>query len=399
MIRCVKTDFKTSKEDLDRLFACNRVSAMIWNKCLELAKAYRKVNDGKWISKGKLQKLLKNIYPLHSQSVQAITDRYDDARLGTKAARDNGFLNINYPWKYKKNYPTRWKQGTKLIDNTLILPLGVWDHHKQEPIMVELPKSTIEFIHDKQISIVDLIWDGRLMLSICYDDGSKSLTNTGNYYAGIDLGEIHSITAFSENGNAVIITGRLLRSINRFRNKKLAEISKLQSKCTKYSRRWKKLQKAKRYMLNKCNAQIRDITHKITKAFVDWALVNDIKFVYCGNPDGVQKNTRKGNKKKRKTKKVAQKLSNWNFGQVMKYLKYKLEAVGIKFRKISEAYTSQTCPICGQRHKPNGRNYSCNCGYKMHRDIHGAHNILSLGLYDKIKYITNVEEQKYLRST
>ena len=41
MIRCLKADFKTSKENLDKLFACNRISAMIWNKCLQLSKEYR----------------------------------------------------------------------------------------------------------------------------------------------------------------------------------------------------------------------------------------------------------------------------------------------------------------------------------------------------------------------
>lgn len=390
MIRCIKTEFYTSKEDLERLFACNRISAMIWNKCLVLAKEYREANNGKWISKRELQSLLKKTYPISAQSVQSVAERYDDARVGAKEARGKGY-NVNYPWRTKKNYPTRWKnQGIKLIGNKLVLPLGTWNGHRQSPITLKLPLSVLNLISDKHICVIDLIWDRKLKLSITYDDGKNEEVCNGNIYAGIDLGEIHSITAFSEEGNALILIGRFLRSINRFRNKKLAELQKKQSKCKKYSRRWKKLQRAKMYMLNKCEAQVRDFTHKLTKKFVDWAVENNIKCVYCGNPEGVQR--------KNRGKLVNQKLSNWNFGVQMNYLKYKLKAKGIELKVISEAYTSQTCPICGQRHKVKNRNYSCSCGYNAHRDINGASNILSLGLYGKIKYIHKIINTKYLRS-
>ena len=397
MIRCLKTDFKTSCEELDRLFACNRISALIWNKCLDMAREYRLSNDGAWISNSELQKELKNLYPLHSQSVQAVGERYCDARLGAKQARDKG-LNKSYPWRRKHAYPTRWKQGVKLQGQQLLLPLGTWNKHRLGHIKVELPKNTVRFLEDKKIKLVDLIWDNRLVLSICFDDGKKTIDSKGDTYAGIDLGEIHSISAASERGHAAIVTGRKLRSINRFRNKKLAEISKKQSRCVKYSRQWKKLQKAKRYMLRKSDAQVRDCTHKISKAFVDWAVDHKIKHVYVGNVEGVQRNTRRGSKRKRRSRCTSQKLSNWNFGKLLQYLDYKLELKGIELEKISEAYSTQTCPVCGQRHKPSGRNYRCSCGYTAHRDIHGAMNILSLGLYNDIRFITDIKKTKYLRS-
>lgn len=390
MIRCIKTEFYVSKEDLERLFACNRISAMVWNKCLCLAKEYRRANDGKWISKGMLLKLLKSTYPLNAQSVQSVAERYEDARASAKAARDKGYLNINYPWKNKKNYPTRWKgQSIKVFGNYLVLPLGIWGGHRQQPIKVELPQSTLDLLKNNKLCVVDLIWDNKLKLSISYEDGEVEKEPSGKYYAGIDLGEIHSITAFSETGHAIILTGRYLRSINRFRNKKLAEFQRKQSRCKKYSRRWRKLQRAKRKLLNKCEAQVRDFTHKLTKKFVDWAIDHKIKCVYCGDPEGVQR--------KSKGKAMNQKLSNWNFGVQMEYLEYKLNKVGIEFVKINEAYSTQTCPICGQRHKPQGRNYSCKCGYTAHRDVHGASNILSLGMYEKIKYIHELKNTKYLR--
>lgn len=79
---------------------------------------------------------------------------------------------------------------------------------------------------------------------------------------------------------------------------------------------------------------------------MDWCVENEIKHVFCGNPEGVKHNTsgkkklnRVKNKKKIRKKKVSQKLSNWNFGKMMKILEYKLNAQNIKFKKINEKPT------------------------------------------------------------
>lgn len=162
------------------------------------------------------------------------------------------------------------------------------------------------------------------------------------------------------------------------------------SKCNKNSRKYKKLRRAKRRMLQKTNAQIRDLNHKITRSFVTWAVENNVSKVYVGNLEGVQR--------QRRRKIVSQKLSRWNFGKHIEYLTYKLAAVGIDLEKISEAYSTQTCPQCGRRHKCNSRNYRCICGYVAHRDIHGARNILSLGLNERICMTTPIKNVKYLRT-
>ena len=61
---------------------------------------------------------------------------------------------------------------------------------------------------------------------------------------------------------------------------------------------------------------------------------------------------------------------------------YKLRRYGIQLVKISEAYTSQTCPHCGHLNKVAGRTYRCRaCGYYAHRDGVGAVNILNKGMH------------------
>ena len=415
-IKVLKTLFTASPEAIDQLFACNRISAMVWNKTLRLAKEYSLSNDGKWAGMSYLQKQTKNRYPLHSQSVQSVIHRYLFARDSAHAAIKKGYPN-KYPWRHKKNYNTRWVDKAFAFDfvkNTLSLSLGIWNHKMQKPICVELPKSTVKKLIDIEanfgenaISEIELCYDNGLVLAITYNDDVEFREHTGFCNTvGVDLGEIHSVAACATNGNSVIITGRKLRSIHRLRNKQLRSISKAQAKCTKGSRKWKKLQRKKRYVLSKSAHQVAYKTHEITKNFVDWCVENKVGKVYCGDPEGCQRNTsgrkkknRTKNKKKIRKRKVAQKLSNWNFGKVKDYLRYKLQNQGISFEVISEAYSSQTCPICGQRHKTNSRNYKCSCGYHAHRDVHGAHNIMSLGINKRFEKVCDFEtkQPKYLR--
>ena len=62
--------------------------------------------------------------------------------------------------------------------------------------------------------------------------------------------------------DGVIITGRYLRSINRYQIKETAKLTKMMSLCKKYTRRWFGYRRAKRRILDKTNNQIRDCNHK-----------------------------------------------------------------------------------------------------------------------------------------
>lgn len=65
-------------------------------------------------------------------------------------------------------------------------------------------------------------------------------------------------------------------------------------------------------------------------------------------------------------------------GRTRAYIAYKAAAEGIETPLQDEAYTSQTRPVCGHRHKPTGRVYRCPaCGFCGARDGVGAVNIRS----------------------
>ena len=82
MYRTLKVPFRTSKHTIKTLFDIHRLG-------------------GKWITQTDLQKELKGLYPLHSQTIQAVAHKFLAAREGTKEARLKGFKQIKFPWKYK----------------------------------------------------------------------------------------------------------------------------------------------------------------------------------------------------------------------------------------------------------------------------------------------------------
>jgi len=91
-------------------------------------------------------------------------------------------------------------------------------------------------------------------------------------------------------------------------------------------------------------------------------------------------------KGKRLTKKSQQKVSTWSHGKMRKFIAYKARQAGMTVvDDVDEAYTSQTCAVCGNRHKPKGRIYRCpSCGSIVHRDVQGAANILSRHRYGEL---------------
>lgn len=147
--------------------------------------------------------------------------------------------------------------------------------------------------------------------------------------------------------------------------------------------------------MSKSNAKITNDLHKTSKIYKDYCLINKINTVIVGDLTRFNMNLKQHKRKKGQQ----QKLSQWNHGRIIHMLTYKLERHNIKVSEISEAYTSQTCPCCGNKYKPMSRNYICKCGFTMHRDLVGAYNILSKHLNDGIIKPLDIEVKpiKYLR--
>jgi putative transposase len=383
--RTMKTTFYASSTTIQCLFDIRRLSGVIWNDCVQIARYYYRLG-GKWISQTDLQKELKGLYPLHSQTIQGVAHKFLQAREGAKEARKKGH-NTRYPWRHKFVFNPKWvDKAFTLVGNKLTLSMGVWNGKRQKKITITLPKVPLG-----QVKEVELVFDRKWYVCLSYDDGIQEEIAKEGVVSSIDSGEIHTIASVTENGDCLVITGRYMRSIHRLRNKKLKELQELMSRCQKGSKQWRKYNKAKRFILSKSNAQLEDALHKTTRQFVQWCLTHDVSRVVIGDVEGVQRNT-----KKKRRKVTNQKLSNWSFGKMVSLLNYKLAAKGISIEKVDESYTSQTCPVCHNRKRSNNRNYTCKCGYREHRDIHGARNIMTKTLYDEMFYFP-IHHPTYIR--
>ncbi|RBW67249.1 RNA-guided endonuclease InsQ/TnpB family protein, partial [Bacillus taeanensis] len=346
------------------------------NDCVQIARYYYRLGGG-WITKSDLQKEVKGLYPLHSQTIQAVAHKFLQAREGAQKARKAG-ANVRYPWKHKFVFNPKWVgESFTLEGKKITLSLGIWNGKRQPRLTLKLPK-----VPPGNVKEVEIVFDRKWLICLSYETHTEEEPpKQQGRSASIDPGEIHTIASVTENGDSLVITGRYLRSIHRLRNKKLKELQKLMSRCKKGSRQWRTYNRAKKYVLSKSDEQLKDALHQTTKQFVDWCLQHDVNHVVIGDVEGVQRNT-----KKKRSKKMNQKLSNWSFGKLYALLVYKLKARGITIEKVDEHFTSQTCPVCGNRKKRSHRMYHCPCGYKEHRDLHGARNILTKHLYGKMIY-------------
>lgn len=382
---------KCSKSDYDYLMKCNKWSAQCWNALVEADSKFHEEN-GRYMKRGELQTFVKDITPLHAVGNQHVYIKYfscRDAMFRSIQANHDGSKSAKLPYKKKKYFVTGWNVFSYVIDyknHELRLAKKVDDNGRpQNPVTCTfktMPKHVVE---------IELIYRDGLCFAVKYKEPKANKDIETKNVAAIDLGEIHSITSIDNNGNAIIITGRKLRSIKRLQEKEEAKLRSKRDKLTKGSRQYKKYSRAIYKLNSKTDKQVLDCVHKISKLYLDYCIENGISKVYYGDLDSCTR----GTKERNISKMTGQKLRDWCYGLLTLQLENKLSRYGIELVKISEAYSSQTCPRCGHRHKPVGRNYECQCGYKQHRDLVGAMNILNFN--EKDVHIEEYVTKKYLR--
>lgn len=141
----------------------------------------------------------------------------------------------------------------------------------------------------------------------------------------------------------------------------------------KYATQRKKLQKSKKtkalqHLNNKEQRIMQDIDHKLSRDIVNEAIAHSISLIKLERLSTVRSTTRKSRKNNYS-------LHNWSFYRLANYIEYKAKLAGIKVQYVNPAFTSQVCPVCGNIHHADDRDYTCSCGFHSHRDLVGAINI------------------------
>jgi putative transposase len=352
--------------------ALNRESGRVYSETLLWQYRIKRRTDH-WLSPGASERLGDFLSPtmLHAHSRDAAQQAFHKACKTAKANRAQG---AKYPHKRKWYRTTIWKNtGIRVRNSTLLLARA----RGLSAITVTLPLD-LALLPEAAFVEMRLVYD---RIGRCYrwhlvvDDGALPPDPSGDQTLAADLGEIHPAAVANERGEVVIFTARELRALNQYRHKKLSSLQARQSKCTKRSRHWKRLQRRKVYLLARNNRQRRDIEHKVTRAITNHAKQEKAKRLVIGDVRDVGKG-------KRLHTNAQQKVSGWSHGRQIAFLTYKLNAEGIALERQSEAYSSKTCCACGASNKPTGRSYRCRmCGFVGHRDANGAVNQVSKALY------------------
>lgn len=307
-----------------------------------------------WLSKYAMQKLIKG-EGVHSQTAQACIDSFYNSLKTWRALKRNGNKTARPPTRQRKYFLVQYKgQAIKLKKDMLILPNGrkntgiqiPWKHEKPATISIRTGYRSAEII-------------------ACYNTPDPTPIKEGRATA-IDLGQIHLATT----SDGWSVSGRKLRSLRRYQNKIKGTLASLQSKKSRGSKAWKKLQRTKNKVLSKLNNQISDITHKATTGIVSTLEKTGVKTLVLGDLTGIREENNQGKLRNQEN-------HQWNFQQISWQLTYKAQQKGMTVAPTPEHCTSSTCPICGTITKTNTRTFSCsNCKFTMHRDLLGAHNIL-----------------------
>jgi putative transposase len=325
-------------------------AARLWSWLVEHHAEIRQ-RGGRWPTKADLFKEIKGLFPgLHSQSAQMIVADFCEAIASAEALRER-----DEPFEYPHRKTTYRQvlfsnQAPRFRDGRMILPCGTAGKLSVRiPAGVALPGRLMEVRLDY----------GEIELVCEVLETPKPAGPT----IGIDLG-VNTVIAATDGTKAILVSGREIKATIQLRNKQLAEIAAKQSRKAKGSRRHKRLRRHKHRTLAKARNKVRDLCHKATRKVAD-AFPN--AQAYVGKPFNAacQKMGRR----------QAQTVSSACNRKLINLLNYKLAAA----IEVEEAYSSQTCPVCGGRSK-HRRTYRCRCGYQAPRDVVGCSNIRTIGI-------------------
>lgn len=333
-------------------------AAKVWMTCRDELNR-RMTERVKWPNRDSLQKITKGRFGLHSQSAQMICHAFlanvDTATQLRKAGRHE----IRYPYKDKHFYPLYWPaQAMSIEGGRIILPMG----RGRKSVVVPRPDWLTK------PSACKIVWNRiGYELHVAVETAIQPPLETGTQ-ATVDLGQIHQCAVTTNTGQALIVSGRGIRSEKRRMNQMHGSLAAKMSRCKKHSRRWKKLNRARNGYALRAEHRIRDMRHKGTRQVIDFCQANNVASLYIGNPDGVRK--------RRSGRHHNQRMSQWEYGKDIDYLTHKATHAGIASFNGTERGTSSHCPVCGHKHKPTGRNWSCKaCGFHGHRDLVGSVNM------------------------
>ncbi len=269
-------------------------------------------------------------------------------------------------------------QNSKIQGKLIILTMSKAFKSKhpnfKNPIKLNIPKHhtrNINFGEYQQIRILPR--KNYYEIEVIYNTSILNPDLDYNSYLGIDLGLNNLVTMIeNENKRPLIISGKILKSINQEWNKNKAKLS---------SSKDQQNIKGSTAILDKLttnrNAAIYDYLHKTSRFIIDYCLQNKIGNICIGKLKGIKDGIQLG-------KPNNQIFVNIPLERLKQMLKYKAELVSIKIHEMNESYSSKCSALdlepiqyhkyyLGKRVK---RGLFQSLNHLINADVNGALNIL-----------------------
>lgn len=248
-------------------------------------------------------------------------------------------------------------QNYRLKDNYIEFPVMINGKSKRISVFVKLTDRQKALFSNAKFGTMRIVTKNHtLVIQIVYNVAEPELKSDGNVM-GVDLGIKCPAVSYCSDGSIKFYgNGRK----NKYMRRHYAYLrKKLQAS--------KKIKAVKR-IGDKEQRIMRDIDHKLSHDIVETAVAHNVKVIKLEQLQNIRSTTRKSRKNNHS-------LHTWSFYRLAQFIEYKARLAGISVEYVNPAYTSQTCPICGHVHHANDRNYICECGFHIHRDLLGAMNI------------------------
>ena len=379
-----------SKEDYRNIKRLSHIAKNLANQAIYNVRQYY-FQEGKYLSYEKNYALLKdspNYKTLNSNMSQQIMKEVDGmfqsffALLELAKKGKYPFSAVKLP-KYlpKDGFTTLIVAVIRFNGNQWTLPYSRSYGKEHKKVTINIPP-ILEGKKVKEIRIIPKAKARFFEIQYTYEMTEERRDLDKNNALAIDFGIDNLATCATSTGNAFIIDGRRLKSINQWYNKENARLQSIKDK-QKFGKSSTNRQKA---LARKRNNRVNDYMSKAARIIINYCLSHNIGTLVCGYNVTFQQNSNLGNVNN-------QNFVNIPFGKLRDKLQYLSKLYGISYVEQEESYTSKASffdkdeiPIYNadnpQTYKFSGKRvyrgqYRTSNGYVFNADVNGAANILS----------------------
>ena len=276
--------------------------------------------------------------------------------------KKDGYFMVAYP-----------KNGFSIKENKIELGTSRL-HGKENKLSFTIPEPIRKIKNQIQEVHILPAWQGKFFrVKYIYEETSHDLQLNPDRVLGIDLGLDNFATLVGSHGTATIISGKYIKSYNRWFNK---EKSKIQSQ--KDLQGYKHCTAKEVQLSEKRYNVINEFLNQSVNLIVKQCIQNDIGTVIVGDFEGAKTGINHGRK------------NNQNFVSVPYYkfkakLESKCQQYGIQYKAVNESYTSKCDALAFEpvkkhesylgKRKKRGL-FQSSTGVLLNADVNGALNII-----------------------